>query len=181
MPAPGEQLPLVDWLAQCGEAVALVFTDLVESTSLLYSQKTIDYTRMLRSHRQRAAALIRQQRGRLIDGTGDKHFAVFRTASQAYGFARDLFLAPGHPSLKIRAGVHYGAVRADASALVGRNVHLGARVMEHAAGSELWLSDAARRALESESPEIASAISWLHGEECALKGIPERQRLWRAG
>ena len=180
MPALDEQAPLTDWLAGCGEAVALVFTDLVESTLLLYSQKTIDYTRMLRSHRHRAATLIREHGGRLIDGTGDKHFAVFPSASQAYGFASDLFHSPGHERLRIRAGVHYGAVRADGGALVGRTVHLGARVMEHATGRELWLSDTAKQALESESPEIASAIPWLHHEEYKLKGIPDRQLLWRA-
>jgi len=47
--------------------------------------------------------------------------------------------------LRIRVGVHFGAVRA-----------------------------------EGESPALAARIAWLARDDSDLKGIPGRQRLWRA-
>ena len=173
-------ISLSDWLAQYDGTVGLVFTDIIDSTSLIYAKKTVKYTGMLRSHKSRAVDMVRELGGRLIDETGEEIFAAFSTATNAYSFASELFNHPGNTDLRIRAGVHFGAVRAEGTALVGRNVHLGARVMQYAVDHELWVSDAAKSALEAESPSVASGISWLAGNECELKGIPDKQRLWRA-
>jgi len=175
-----QDIPLADWLAGSDGSAALVFSDIVGSTNLLYSARTLDYMGMLRAHRRRADALIRAHDGRLIGETGDELLSVFLQAAQAYAFAGDLFDDPGHGQLRIRVGVHFGTVRAEGERLAGRNVHLGARVMQHAVDRELWLSDAAKVALEGESPALAARIAWLARDDCDLKGIPGRQRLWRA-
>ena len=171
-------LPLSDWLARSEGVVGIAFTDLVGSTSLLFSRETLNFTKLLRSHRSRAATLAAELQGRLIDATADGLLAAFPTASGAFDFASGLLEDPGQESLQIRAGVHHGRVRAEGSGLIGRNVHLGARVMQHAGDGELWVSDAARAALEVESPRGDDA--WLESEECELKGVPTPQRLWRA-
>jgi len=71
-------------------------------------------------------------------------------------------------------------VRAEGEAIVGRNVHLCARIMQRAAVPELWVSDDAKVALEVESPGLASGISWIARDDCELSGIPGRHSLWRA-
>lgn len=174
-------LPLERWLAERDGEVGLVFGDVVDSTELLFSKETVDYTSMLRAYRARARDLVAKHGGRVVDESGDEVFAAFDGAAQAFAFARSFFDDPGHQKLTVRVGVHVGSVRAEGDALVGRNVHFAARVMQTAAERELWASDAAKRALEREAPDEAAGIAWVTSEERTLRGVPERQRLWRAG
>lgn len=174
------QLSLSEWLARCNGVLGLVFTDVVGSTLLLFTRKTQAYTRLLRGYRAHAREVIESLEGRLVDEPGDELFAAFPSATSAYRFAWELFHNTGVPDLQIRAGVHYGAVSEERNVLVGRDVHLGARVMQQAEGSELWVSAAAKAALETESPTSAAQISWIATVEPEIEGIPHRQRLWRA-
>jgi class 3 adenylate cyclase len=179
VPMSETQLSLSEWLARRDEKLGLVFTDLVDSTRLLYARETLGYTRILRTYRARARQAIESFGGRLIDEPGDELFAAFPGAAPAYSFAWELFHDPGAPELRIRAGVHFGSASEEQSVLVGRDVHLGARVMHHAEGAELWVSDAAKEAIQAESPTTAALISWIANVEADLKGVPKKQRLWR--
>jgi adenylate cyclase len=172
---------LSDWVAQFGAQVGIVFADIVNSTVLLYERGTLDFGRIRRRYQARAAQLSREQGGRVVSYVGDEVLAVFPDAAAAFSFARQLFDDAGDANLRVRVGVHVGSVRVEDETLIGRNVHLGARVMQHANGHQLWLSDAARYALQTTAPQIADAIEWSGGEECTLKGVPDPQRLWRAG
>jgi class 3 adenylate cyclase len=171
---------LDEWLEQCGHEVGIVFTDVVGSTLLLNQQKTKNYGVILRAHASRALGLAEQFDGRIVVNVGDQILAACRTAANAFRFAEALFHDPGDAQLRVRAGVHFGTVRAHETGLVGRDVHIAARVMAHGHESELWVSDAAKRALERESQALAAAITWIANEECELKGISDTHRLWRA-
>jgi class 3 adenylate cyclase len=171
---------LDEWLEHSPRAIGIVFSDIVGSTLLLHRVKTKNFALILGAYKSRAVDLAARFDGRLIDSVGDELFAAFRTATDAYQFASGLFLDPGHPELSVRAGVHFGSVQVLETRLVGRSVHLGARVMEHGHDHEFWISDAAKTALENESTTFASHIAWLDNVECELKGFPDRQRLWRA-
>ena len=174
-----DESPPSDRAAGSAKAVAIVFSDVVNSTALLHREGTVHYAEMLQAHRVRARQLVKRFEGRIVSHTGDGLLAVFRAASQAYGFARVLFVDPGHDELGVRVGIHVGTVYEQGSDLVGRTVHFGARVMAQARGRELWLSDAAKTALELEDPVSASRISWQGTVRRRLKGIPRLQRLWR--
>jgi class 3 adenylate cyclase len=173
------ELPLSHWISQHGSRAGLVFTDVVDSTLLLFERETVDYRQLLGAHADRARALAESLGGRLVDEKGDELLAAFPTATSACRFARELYADTGHPNLGIRAGVHFGTVRAENRILVGRSVHMGARVMQRGKDREIWLSDAARQALERESPELAKRTEWIDCDDCELKGVPGRQRLWR--
>ena len=173
-------LSLSEWLARHGGTVCLVFSDIVDSTKMLYANKTQGYMPVLRAYRKRARLLVGQQGGRLIEESGDELFVAFPHAAEGYAFGWELIHDPGHATLQIRVGVHLGVVSEEGGFLVGRDVHLAARVMQHSDGSQLWVSDAAKRALEVESSSATDAISWMASEVSELKGIPDKQRLWRA-
>lgn len=179
LPTNGET-SLSGWLEGSAGAIGIVFSDIVGSTVLLHRHKTMDYSLILRAHRSQAALLAARYDGRLVTSVGDELVAAFRSAINAYQFACRLFQDPGDPRISVRAGVHFGPVRAHEEGFVGRHVHLGARVMEYGRDHELWVSDAAKAALEAESSRFASGIAWITSEECQLKGIPDRHRLWRA-
>lgn len=172
--------PLEDWLALRGNRVGLVFSDIVDSTLLLFQAETLNFRGLIRSHRSRANGLIKQFDGRLVEFSGDGTFSAFPRAIDAFSFASELLRDPGHAKIRLRAGVHFGRVHAEGNGLIGRDVHLGARVAEHAGDDQLWVSDTAKLMLESESPTRAAEIDWLAHEDCDLKGVPESKRLWRA-
>jgi class 3 adenylate cyclase len=172
---------LQDWLAHFGGVVGIAFVDIVDSTFVLNSHGTMNYSLVLRAYRSRAVLLATDFNGRLVDSVGDGLCAAFGSATNAYQFASGLFEDPGDPQISVRAGVHFGTVQVLGDGLVGRDMHLAARVIEHAKPRpELWVSDKAKAALEAESLRFASGISWMTSEEIELKGIPNRHRLWRA-
>ena len=173
-------MSLTEWLAGQDADVGLVFTDVVQSTSLLFETRTVRYAAIIRAHRNRAVELAQTYDGRLVDQSGDATLATFPDASRAYRFANDLFADTGHPSLQVRVGVHVGSVRAEEGRLIGRSVHLCARVMQRGVEAELWVSDEARRAIEADSGALAEKIAWIDSDDSALKGIPGPHRLWRA-
>jgi class 3 adenylate cyclase len=174
------KLSLEDWLAHSGHQVGIVFTDIVGSTLLVQQERTKNYGLILRAHNARAVSVAEQFEGRVVVNVGDQLLAAFRSATSAFGFAEALFHDPGDAQVRIRAGVHFGTVRAHETGLVGRDVHIAARVMAHGRDSELWVSDVAKRTLESESLLPTAAINWIADEECELKGISDTHRLWRA-
>jgi class 3 adenylate cyclase len=174
-----DDTPLSNWVAGAADTVAVVFSDVVESTALLHRAGTVNYAQILAAHRQHAARLISRGDGRLIGHAGDELLAAFRTTAEAYRFGRALFDNPGHDELSVRVGMHVGTVQVHGPDLLGRTIHFGARVMSQARGRELWLSDAAKHALEAEAPELAAEIRWAGTARRRLKGIPRLQRLWR--
>lgn len=171
---------LAEWLDTQGEEVGLAFADVVRSTSLLFEEQTVRYADFIRLYRDRALTRARIHGGRIVDETGDQILAVFPDAGAAFRFGCDLFADTGHPDLKIRVGVHVGSVRAEGERLIGRNVHYCARVMQYARDAELWVSDAARRSMESGAKRSAPEFVWIANDETELKGIPGLHRLWRA-
>lgn len=156
---------LESWLARQTGEVGLAFADVVRSTSLLFEQQTVRYADIIRVYRDRALTRARSYGGRIVDETGDQVLAAFPGAVEAFRFGRDLFADTGHRDLRIRVGVHVGSVRAEGSRLIGRSVHYCARVMQRASDPELWVSDVARRAMESEAKQVASEIVWIATDE----------------
>jgi class 3 adenylate cyclase len=183
-----EEGTLEAWLGGPSAQVALVFTDMVRSTEHLYEQETVNYMLHKRIQLLHVRRLLRGIAARLIDASGDSLFLIFRGVPDAFDFGRRFFANPGNPYVKVRIGIHYGRVTADGSGLSGRAVHYAARVCQHGKDAELWVSDAARQVLAQEngdSPSIerqglSPFSGWIASEECVLKGIPDKQRLWRA-
>jgi class 3 adenylate cyclase len=167
-------------LDRTGHRVGLVFADIVGSTLLLHNRGTEVYARILSAYRSRADTLALDQQGVVVSHEGDEVFAVFPSAATAYMYARGLFDDAGHPLLTARIGMHFGPVRRHESGLIGRVVPLAARVMAHAAPHQIWVSDAAKKALEAESSPLAEGIRWITSEQCLFDGVPDPQRLWRA-
>lgn len=171
---------LKKWLEKSGSFSCLVFTDIVGSTSLLSEVGTFIYTDFRKAHQDRANQLRRKFAGILIDQNGDSLFLAFNKVIKAYAFAVGLFENSGHNNIKVRIGVHHGKVTADGKALVGKEIHYAARVMQQGKGAELWLSNSVKNSLEKESPDLALSIKWIKNEECDFKGFPGKQHLWCA-
>ncbi len=164
-----------------GQDLALLFTDVVDSTRL-HEQVGDERARQLWAEHDRAAReLLRHWRGREI-GRGDGFLILFESCADALAFALDYHAALARLAVPFsaRVGMHWGpvALRHNAAADVaggatpyevdGLALPTAARVMSAAAGGQTLLSGAAMRELP---------VAALHGRvHCAhghwrLKGL----------
>jgi predicted ATPase len=117
-----------------------------------------------------------------LQGEGDSSVVLFDSAALAVAAALDInsWMAaepwPGGQTVTMRSGVHVGEVTASEEGVVGLEVHRCARVRGLAAGGEVFLSDAASRALGGHLPSPATV------EDVGvvlLRGFVQPERVWR--
>jgi len=155
--------------------LAIVFTDIVESTAL--GQKLGDEAMeaLRRSHFAKSKEFIRQFQGREVKTIGDSFMVAFHSADSALAYARELQQDPGDPRLQVRAGIHVGKMTVDGEDVFGGAVNFAARVVSAAKGPEIWVSDAAKKKLG----QPYKGMNWQPNEGLTLKGFePEKFTLW---
>ena len=139
--------------------------------------------RRLGAYREQVALLVRQQRGRLVDFTGDNFLAEFPSALDAVQAgveiqrvlgARNAHL-PAEQRLEFRIGVHLGDVRVEDGRLYGDGVNVAARLEAHAPPGGLCLSAAVYE-------QVASRVALAYEDlgALALKNLPQPVRAWAA-
>jgi predicted ATPase len=117
-----------------------------------------------------------------LQGEGDSAVVLFNSAELAVAAALDInsWMAaerwPGGQTVAMRSGVHVGAVTASDEGVVGLEVHRCARVRGLAGGGEVFLSDAAWRAVGRHlpSPAMAEDVGVV-----LLRGFVQPERVWR--
>jgi TolB-like protein/class 3 adenylate cyclase/Tfp pilus assembly protein PilF len=139
--------------------------------------------RRLGAYREQVMLLVRQQRGRLVDFTGDNFLAEFPSALDAVQAAveiqrvlgaRNAQLPPAQ-RLEFRIGVHLGDVRVEQGRLYGDGVNIAARLEQHAPPGGLCLSAAAHEQVASRV-----ALAWQDLGALPLKNLPQPVRAWAA-
>lgn len=179
--------------------VALVFTDLVDSTALFRDLGDQAAT----SINQRRRQLIRESRAEFpeseeIETAGDSFLLVFSRASEAVRFAlvvqarlRELTAAAGRP-VRERIGIHLGEVviaefetSSKPKDLYGIQLTACARVMSLAQGGQILLTravfDSARAALKGEGIPGVGPLSWVSHGFYQLKGLEEPLEVCEVG
>src|SRR5512145_741717 len=104
--------------------------------------------RRLGAYREQVMLLVRQQRGRLVDFTGDNFLAEFPSALEAVQAAVEIQRVlgarnaqlPAAQRLEFRIGVHLGDVRVEQGRLYGDGVNIAARLEQHVPPGGLCLS-----------------------------------------
>jgi class 3 adenylate cyclase len=110
-------------------------------------------------------------RGREIDTAGDGFFALFEAPAQAVSCASAIVAAVGRIGMQVRAGVHTGEVELTGDHVRGITVHVGARVVGHAAPNQVVVSSTVRDLVAGSRIEFDDLGSF------ALKGVPGEWRL----
>ena len=144
--------------------VAVLFTDIVDSTARLVEAGDRRWRDILDTHDRLAQRCVQVRRGRIVRSTGDGVLAAFPSAGDALAAARALGDALGPLSLQIRAAIHVGEVdlRSDGD-IRGLNVHVAARLLATAGASDIVLSEPAAAA-------VSEPTSYTGDVE--LKGVP---------
>jgi class 3 adenylate cyclase len=161
-PAPLEERKLV----------TVLFTDIVGSTDRAVAVGDSRWRDLLTQHHELVRRELARFRGREVDATGDGILASFDGPARAIQCAEAIVEAVRPLGIEIRAGVHTGECEIVDERLAGIAVHLGARVAAHASPGEVLVSRPVRDLV------AGSGIEFEDRGVHALKGVPERQRLF---
>ncbi|MFZ6003313.1 MAG: adenylate/guanylate cyclase domain-containing protein [Actinomycetota bacterium] len=127
--------------------VAVLFTDLVGSTSLAESLGDATWHEVLASHRRLVRGCVQEHRGTEVGTQGDGFLVRFDTPDAAVSCAVSVHRAMSEARVggafvpELRAGIHAGEVTADDNDLVGRVINLAARVSEAAQPGEILVTE----------------------------------------
>ncbi len=155
--------------------LAIVFTDIVDSTALGQRLGDDRMEVVRRAHFAKSKEFIRQFQGREVKTIGDSFMVAFHSADSALAYARELQQNPGDPLLQVRAGIHVGKMTVDGEDVFGSAVNFAARVVSATKRPEIWVSDPARKRLR----KPYQTLSWHPHEGVELKGFePDKFTLW---
>ncbi len=166
------------WAGAAKTTLAVVFTDIVGSTALGNEIGDEAMAEMREGHFRQGRGLIHKHRGYEIKTIGDAFMVAFHTAGQALDFALDLSADTGHERVKIRAGIHVGAVRIEEEDAFGAVVTYAARVVSWARGPEIWLSGRVKQDIDQEQAKAHQYLRWMEHPDCELRGFPGKHALW---
>lgn len=151
-------------LAGVDGCVAIVFSDIEDSTALNDRLGDRAFVRMLSQHNAIVTKQVDRHQGHVIKTQGDGFMIAFAEADQAARCAmeieRALLKRRASPPIVVRIGIHYGSVVHRDNDIFGRNVALAARVAGLADGGEILISGAVIERLadhEELEPLVADA------------------------
>src|SRR5215216_244714 len=168
----------MSWAGDERVTLAVVFTDVVGSTAMGEELKDDRMNEVRRAHCARSRQLIEQFNGREIKTIGDSFMAAFRSVEKGLDYGRALQANPGHPHIKIRAGVHIGPMQVEENDVFGGAVNFAARVVGAIEGAEIWLSERAKEDLDRAGAKQHSNLKWERHDGVRMKGFAGNFTLW---
>jgi class 3 adenylate cyclase len=124
------------------QLVAVLFTDLVDSTSTAAASGDTVWRSMLDRYEAALQRTIQRHHGTVIKHTGDGALATFPSGSEALAAAVELRNTTRDLGLEGRTGIHVGEVEQRGDDIGGVAVNLAARVMGEAGPGEVIVSAA---------------------------------------
>ncbi len=149
-----------------------MFTDIVNSTTLLTSMGDDAWHRVRQWHERTVSAIVSEHQGRIVTDTGDGFFVAFDDAALAGDCAvaiqralDDHRRANGFaPSVRI--GLHAGSAISVDDGYSGQDVNIAARIGALAGPDQILVSAAL-------ADQLGTHMRILQWTETPLKGIPE--------
>ena len=161
--------------------VTMFFSDIESSTELNVALGDRAFVKVLARHDEVMRQAIQQHHGEVVKTQGDGFMVVFRWPADALRAALDVQERLGADrgrlrthAVRVRIGVHRGAVVARDGDYFGRNVALAARVASEASGGEVLVSNDLREALIDSTEFVFDDV-----REAQLKGFATVEQLWR--
>jgi pimeloyl-ACP methyl ester carboxylesterase len=151
---------------------SVLFTDIVGSTERVVELGDRRWRDLLDAHEVAVRRELERFNGREVDAAGDGVFALFDGPARAVRCGCAIRDAVRPLGLQVRAGVHIGEVELAGDYVRGIAVHTGARLAAEAGPGEVLVSSTVRDLV------AGSGLEFEDRGEHALKGIPERRRLY---
>ncbi|MEV3902257.1 adenylate/guanylate cyclase domain-containing protein [Mycobacterium sp. NPDC050551] len=157
--------------------VAIMFSDIEDSTTLNNRIGDRAWTRLISGHARLVQRHVKNHGGHVVKSQGDGFMVAFAQPNQAVLCAVELqrALAKRPNGIRVRIGIHSGKSVRRGEDLFGRNVALAARVAAQAEGGEILVSDSVRDACEGDD---CDGVSFDEGRDAELKGFKGSYRLY---
>ena len=156
--------PIVDRVLPARSRLALLFTDIVESTQAIVDMGDEPWRELLDRYRSAVRQELARHRGREVNTAGDAFFAVFDRPANAVRCAVAMRDGVAKLGLRVRIGLHLGDVEMRGEQVSGLAVHAAARVMGEATAGEILIS----AELVAVLPEVSVRDAGRH----SLRGVP---------
>jgi adenylate cyclase len=160
--------------------VAILFSDIEESTALNERVGDRAWVRLIGEHDKLVRKLVKARSGHVVKSQGDGFMIAFARAEQAVRCGIDMQDAlqkdaqrKRQNGIRVRIGIHMGRSVRRGDDLFGRNVAMAARVAAEAGGGEILVSDTVRDALRD-----CDDIAFDEGRDAELKGFAGTHRLY---
>jgi class 3 adenylate cyclase len=167
-----------EWAGSELMMLAIVFTDIVDSTKLGEEIKDTSMNEVRRAHFSQSRKLIEIFKGKEIKTIGDSFMVAFKSADLALDYAIELQRDTGHPQVRIRAGIHIGSIYVEEKDVFGGTVNFAARVVGIIKGAEIWLSDRAKEDIDQIGAIKHKHLRWERHEGVEMKGFSGMFTLW---
>jgi class 3 adenylate cyclase len=150
----------------------VLFIDIVGSTERAVALGDHRWRELLEQYYAVARRALARFRGNEIDTAGDGLFATFDGPARAVRCAGDIVTGVQALGLEVRAGLHTGECEVVGPKVGGIAVHIGARVVAHAAPGQVLASSTVKDLVAGS--DLRFADRGTH----TLKGIPGEWRLF---
>ena len=151
----------------------VLFTDIVGSTERAAEMGDSAWKTLLSRHHAVVRDQLERFRGHEIDTAGDGFLALFDGPARAVRCATAIADEVRALGLEVRAGLHTGECELVGSDVAGIAVHIGARISAIAGAGEVLVSNTVKELV------VGSGLVFEDLGEHALKGVPDRWRLYR--
>jgi adenylate cyclase len=154
--------------------VAILFSDIEESTALNERIGDRAWVRLIGRHDKMIRRYVKNHHGHVVKSQGDGFMIAFAEPEQAVRCSVDVqrALRRRPNGIKVRIGIHVGKSVRRGDDLFGRNVAMAARVAAYADGGQTLVSEPVREVIAGDD------ISFDDGNEVELKGFSGRHRLY---
>jgi adenylate cyclase len=155
--------------------VAILFSDIEESTALNERIGDRAWVRLIERHDKMVSRHVKQHGGHVVKSQGDGFMIAFAQPEEAARCGIDVQreLGKRRDGIRVRIGIHVGKSVRRGDDLFGRNVAMAARVAAAADGGEVLVSAAVRDAIGDEN-----GIAFDDGRDVELKGFNGTHRLY---
>jgi class 3 adenylate cyclase len=153
--------------------VAIMFSDIEESTALNERIGDRAWVRLIGRHDKMVRRYVQSHRGHVVKSQGDGFMVAFAEPAQAVRCSIDLqqALHKRPNEIRVRIGIHSGKSVRRGDDLFGRNVAMAARVAAEADGGQTLVSEPVRDAAGDD-------IAFDDGRDVELKGFSGKHRLY---
>jgi len=152
----------------------ILFTDIVDATARASEMGDQKWSMLLTRHHDFVREELSRFRGREIDTAGDGFFATFDGPARAINCAKAIQNAVTKLGLTVRIGLHTGECEVMDGKISGIAVHIGSRVVNHAAPGEILVTSTVKDLV------AGSGLSFVDRNIHELKGVPGKWHLFEA-
>ncbi len=155
--------------------VAIMFSDIEESTALNERIGDRAWVRLIGRHDKMIRRYVHSHKGHVVKSQGDGFMVAFAEPEQAVRCSIDVqnALSKRPNGIRVRIGIHVGKSVRRGDDLFGRNVAMAARVAAQADGGQTLVSEPVR-----EQVDDRDGIAFDEGHDVELKGFSGKHRLY---